>query len=129
MNDNAHLPRIVFQIQRVDSNGAWGELAMFADGELLMRARDYPLTMLSSQLSAWSNCVDDGDHCAMFFLNIAGHPEFLSTFRIEPRPTGWQFTSISEIRRHERLFTLNEYKQMVSLFREQLLSALDSSDH
>ncbi|HWB59122.1 MAG TPA: hypothetical protein VG733_06510 [Chthoniobacteraceae bacterium] len=129
MNDNAQLPRIVFQIQNVDSGGAWGELAMFAEDALLMRAQEYPLTMLSGQLSAWSDRVDDNEHCAMFCLDVSGHPEFLGTFRIEPRPKGWQFTAINEIRRHEKLFTLNECKQMVSLFREQLLNALDSFAH
>lgn len=114
---NSQEPHIKFKVCRAGIGGFYGEIEVYVDSTLLMQASDYPLTILADQLIEWSDRVDDGPACESFLLQ---HPQLAGTFRIEPRPTNWQFTSWWETRRHERLLPLEDFKQMAERFHEQL---------
>ena len=111
-------PNIHFQVHLTKNGKAYGEIEVSVDGITLMRAPDYPLTALAEQLIEWSRRVDDGPGCDSFIFRHP--PELVGTFRIEPRPAAWQFTSMWERRRHKRLLPLDDFKQMAARFHEQL---------
>ena len=117
------IPQIFFRVERDDRGSAWGEILVRVGRQTLFHHPNYPLTALARQLAAWSARVTDDMHAACFVFNLPEHPDLLGTFRIEPRPVGWQFTSMSERRTHEEMLPLERFKQMSERFCHELRPA------
>jgi hypothetical protein len=85
-----------------DHTGHVGNLTVAVDGLRLFTLNSFPLSDLARQAAVWSVAVDDADHYTAFIYRDE-QDRWLGAFRIEPRPDGWQFTSVFEDRRHWRV--------------------------
>ncbi|MDM3870147.1 hypothetical protein QSV34_02130 [Porticoccus sp. W117] len=106
---------IHYKISEVIDGDFWGSIKVEIEGKLLLKLRNYPLSELSRQLTDWADRVDDSQQ-AMCFIFHSENSDYLGTFRIEPRPQKWEFTSWKEKRRPPRLLELEEYKSIVQKF-------------
>lgn len=93
-----------------------GNIAVVVDGACLFRGASYPLAELAQQLREWLHRAHDGENAPCFVFRPSSAPELLGSFRLEPRPVGWQFTSTREKMRHDRLLSFDEVRAMVAGF-------------
>ncbi len=82
---------------RVESNDA-----------IVAELLDFPVIALKEQLRAWLTVASDT--AAPCFIFRSDNPEWTGTFRIEPRPKLWQFTSWKERFRSAELLSLEEWQ-------------------
>lgn len=99
---------------RTGANDA--NIEVVIDGEVLVRLDRYPIRDLACALEEWLGRVNDHDNVECFVFRVEDCPELTGTFRIEPRPIDWQFTSMYEEKRHHRLVSLLEYRQILQAF-------------
>jgi len=83
-----------------DVSNATVEVAVL--GAAVAQVPDASIPSLCSELSAWAAVANDAKPRSFVFSG-GGRSELLGSFRIEPRPVGWQFTSTLERRRHDPL--------------------------
>ena len=116
MRERTPTDRLGASIDIVRADSDTSDLALVrvtVDGETMVELPDVPLLRLADQLEAWAASVDDDAHCTSFLVR---DPLLQGTFRIEPRPLGWQFTSCRERRRHTRLLTLADWRTAIAQF-------------
>lgn len=88
---------------------------MLVEGRVLFQHSAYPIGELACQLQEWSLLVSDESRPVCFVFQSDAR-EFHGTFRIEPRPELWEFTSWKELRRPRRLLELSVYRSMAREF-------------
>ena len=93
-----------------------GDIRVVIDGEVLVTLERYPVESLARSLEGWLGRVDDSMTAECFVFHDDERPELTGTFRIEPRPVDWQFTSMKEKCRHPRMIPLSEYRAIVQNF-------------
>lgn len=98
-----------------DHTGHVGNLTVVVDGLSLFTLTSFPLSDLARQAALWSVAVDDADHCTAFIYRDE-QDRWLGAFRIEPRPDGWQFTSVFEDRRHSTMLELDSIRDAIAAF-------------
>ena len=103
---------IDFEVRGAGDTGREGWLRVREGSQTLVEFANYPLDALAAQLAEWSKIVDDGKFCRCFLVELPG---LEGTFRIEPRPESWQFTSGHEVRRHAPR-PLHELRNAVDAF-------------
>lgn len=114
MGTSVYLKSDIRIVNRTGRNDA--DIEVVIDGEILVRLDRFPVRDLACALEAWLGRVNDHDTVECFLFQNEERPELTGTFRIEPRPTGWQFTSMHEKRRHHRMIQLPEYRQILQAF-------------
>lgn len=67
---------------------------------------------LKDQLRNWLESVTE--ESAESFIFESSNINEVGLFRIEPRPGGWQFTSIDESERSSELLSLQEWREVLS---------------
>ncbi len=102
-----------------DHTGYTGNLTVTVDGLRLFTLNSFPLSDLARQAAVWSVAVDDADHCTAFIYRDE-QDRWLGAFRIEPRPDGWQFTSVFEDRRHCTMLELDNIRDAITAFSDRL---------
>ena len=102
-----------------DHSGHIGDLTVVVDGLRLFTLTSFPLSDLARQAAVWSVAVDDADHCTAFIYRDE-QDRWLGAFRIEPRPDGWQFTSVFEDRRHSIMLELDSIRDAITAFSDTL---------
>ena len=112
-------------VRRRDPDGAWGELEVRVGSERLLREADFPLGQLASDLRSWASSVTDQTGRA-YILRVPDRPDLLGAFRIEPRPVGWQFTSVRELARHPPI-SLEEWIRSIDKFGRALASDVSAA--
>jgi hypothetical protein len=88
-----------------------GSLRVESNGAVVLDLENFPVVELKVQLRAWLRSVDDTS--APVFIFRSDNPNFGGTFRIEPRPERWQFTSWKERVRSPELLSLEEWRQVL----------------
>src|SRR5262249_52375789 len=73
------------------------------------------ISALATQLREWRGLVDDGPNCRLFLIKTE-ESRLVCSFRIEPRPTNWQFTSGQDRGRRHRVLPLDEIKSLIDEF-------------
>jgi hypothetical protein len=73
---------------------------------------DFPTSELRSQLCNWLVAVTEEN--AKCFIFESTERNQTGSFRIEPRPNGWQFTSIKESTRSNELLSLQEWRNILN---------------
>ena len=81
-------------------------------GRVILATDKLPVQELKYQLDEWVEIVNDTNNCQCFIFSPRDK-ELIGSFRIEPRPVGWQFTSMWEKRRSEEIISLNDWKKVV----------------
>lgn len=102
-----------------DHTGHVGDLTVAVDGLRLFTLTSFPLSDLARQAALWAVAVDDADHCTSFIYRDE-QDRWLGAFRIEPRPDGWQFTSVFEDRRHSTMLELDGIRDAITAFADTL---------
>jgi len=112
---------VVFEVTVLgrDHTGHVGNLTVAVDGLSLFTLTSFPLSDLARQAAVWSVAVDDADHCTAFIYRDE-QDRWLGAFRIEPRPDGWQFTSVFEDRRHSIMLELDSIRDAITAFSDTL---------
>jgi hypothetical protein len=82
-----------------------------SEGTVVLELEDFPVAELKVQLCAWLRSVDDLS--APVFIFSSDNPKIHGTFRIEPRPERWQFTSWKERARSPELLSLEEWQHVL----------------
>jgi hypothetical protein len=107
-------------VSRLGPDGAWGDLEVRVGSELVLREIDFPLSQLANGLRSWAASVTD--HApSTYVLRVADRPDLFGAFRIEPRPVGWQFTSVRELARHVPI-PLEAWLRSIDAFEHKLVS-------
>ncbi|MCI5208895.1 MAG: hypothetical protein D3910_08890 [Candidatus Electrothrix sp. ATG2] len=86
-----------------------GYMKVSSEGSIIIEYSGIQICELKEQLSEWLSTVDD-EACVKSFIYTPECTELLGIFRIEPRPNGWQFTSIKEKRRTKEILSLQEWR-------------------
>ena len=81
-------------------------------GKIVLVTEKLPVEELKQQLVEWIETVNHDDNCQCFIF-LPRDQSLVGSFRIEPRPVGWQFTSMWEKRRSEEIISLAEWKKIV----------------
>jgi len=81
------------------------------DDRILINLSKFPVAKLKVQLQPWMSEVSDDRPTAFVFVDHSGG--LTGALRIEPRPTGWQFTSCFERGRHAELVSLQTVFDML----------------
>ena len=102
-----------------DHTGHIGTLTLAVDGLNLFTLTSFPLSDLARQAVLWSATVDDSDRCTSFIYRDE-QDRWHGAFRIEPRPHGWQFTSMFEDRRHSTMLDLGDIRDAITAFSHTL---------
>jgi hypothetical protein len=74
------------------------------DDRVLISLAKFPVAKLKVQLEQWMSELSDDRPTTFVFVDNGGG--LTGALRIEPRPTGWQFTSCFERDRHQELLSL-----------------------
>jgi hypothetical protein len=95
-------PRIEFKVKQGSREADLVTIEVKAENRTLAFVTGVPLSQLCNELAAWTGSASDATPSSFVFSG-GGNPRLLGTFRIEPRPVGWQFTSAVERLRHDPL--------------------------
>ncbi len=87
-------------------------VAVYGDGKLILESNELPVEELKKQISEWIDTVNDYANYQCFVFSPKD-PALIGSFRIEPRPNGWQFTSMWEKRRSEEIITLADWQTII----------------
>lgn len=87
------------RIVELPGNGPYGTLIVEAGSQILLSWDRCPVERLKIELRRWLERTSDANP-STFVYPQDGHGEEIGMLRIEPRPNGWQFTSIEERGRH-----------------------------
>jgi hypothetical protein len=74
------------------------------DDRVIISLAKFPVAKLKVQLQQWMSEVSDDRPTTFIFVDNGGG--LTGALRIEPRPSGWQFTSCFERGRHKELVSL-----------------------
>ena len=107
-------------VRRRGPDGAWGDLEVRVGSDLVLRESEFPLGQLANGLESWAASVTDQTPNT-YILTVPNRPDLLGAFRIEPRPAGWQFTSVRELARHAPI-SLETWLESIDAFRRRLAS-------
>jgi len=87
-------------------------IVVSSEGVDILRLYDFPVSELKKQLRNWLEFVtDESAECFIFGSPVESE---VGIFRIEPRPNGWQFTSVKESNRSGELLSLDEWREVLS---------------
>lgn len=93
-------------------NEEYGTLILRENNRELVLLTDFPVADFREQLQQWVAEVTDEHPKAFVYIDPSG--ELTGSLRIEPRPAGWQFTSLFEQGRHRECLELQAVLQIVS---------------
>jgi hypothetical protein len=96
---------------RIDFDEPAGLVRVESNGTVIVELRDFPVAPLKKQLRDWLNDVNEVS--AKCFIFASDDLQFHGTFRIEPRPQDWQFTSCREYVRSPELLSLGEWRSLL----------------
>jgi len=88
-------------------------LLVESQGHVILSENGFPVEELRGQLREWVATVSE-EQPRMFCFQ-SDSKEFHGLFRIEARPTNWQFTSWKERSRSPELLTLEEWRSVLSV--------------
>jgi hypothetical protein len=92
-------------------NEARGTVLIQEDDRVLISLAQFPAARLKVQLRQWMSEVNDDRPTPFIFVDQSGG--LTGALRIEPRPTGWQFTSCFERGRHREPVSLQAVFDML----------------
>jgi len=96
---------------RVEIDDTARFVRVHSNNKVVVELLDFPVSALKEQLRAWLTIADDG--AAPRFIFRSDNPEWTAAFRIEPRPSSWQFTSWKERFRSPELLSLEEWRNVL----------------
>lgn len=82
-----------------------------SQGIEIIRLYNFPVFELKEQLRNWLGSVTEENSTCFIFQSL--DEANIGIFRIEPRPNGWQFTSVQEFKRSGELLSLDEWRELL----------------